>query len=100
MIDRPAAGQAQVTEVTRIADPVPVHPLLDGLKETHPALVDRIGAGDAFLGVTSLCAVQQIPLDILGFIGNVVGSEAVAIVGNRESIEQVPLCRHIEHLLK
>ncbi|HOB46119.1 MAG TPA: hypothetical protein PKM60_08110 [Zoogloea sp.] len=33
MIDRPAAGQAQVTEVTRIADPVPVHPLLDGLKE-------------------------------------------------------------------
>lgn len=33
MIDRPAAGQVQVTEVTRIADPVPVHPLLDGLKE-------------------------------------------------------------------
>lgn len=33
MIDRPAAGQAQVTEVARIADPVPVHPLLDGLKE-------------------------------------------------------------------
>lgn len=33
MINRPAAGQAQVTEVTRIADPVPVHPLLDGLKE-------------------------------------------------------------------
>lgn len=63
-------------------------------------VVDRIGAGDAFLAITALCAVLNVPPDILGFIGNVVGSEAVAIVGNRESIEQVPLCRHIEHLLK
>jgi rfaE bifunctional protein kinase chain/domain/rfaE bifunctional protein nucleotidyltransferase chain/domain len=63
-------------------------------------VVDRIGAGDAFLAVTALCAAQNVPLEVLGFIGNVVGSEAVAVVGNRESIEQVPLCRHIEHLLK
>lgn len=63
-------------------------------------IVDRIGAGDAFLAITSLCAAQKTPLEVLAFIGNVVGSEAVAIVGNRESIEQVPLFRHIEHLLK
>ncbi|HUQ72893.1 MAG TPA: PfkB family carbohydrate kinase [Planctomycetaceae bacterium] len=63
-------------------------------------VVDRLGAGDAFLAITALCAVQKCPLEILGFIGNVVGSQAVAMVGNRSSIEQVSLCRHIEHLLK
>lgn len=63
-------------------------------------VVDRIGAGDAFLAITALCAVQQAPLELLAFIGNVVGSEAVATVGNSASIERVPLCRHIEHLLK
>jgi sugar/nucleoside kinase (ribokinase family) len=63
-------------------------------------VVDRVGAGDAFLAVTSLCAVQQAPLEIIGFIGNVAGSEAVATMGNSSSLEQVPLCRHIEHLLK
>jgi cytidyltransferase-like protein len=63
-------------------------------------VVDRVGAGDAVFAVTSLCAVQQTPLEIQAFIGNIVGSEAVAAVGNRSAIERVPLCRHIEHLLK
>ncbi len=63
-------------------------------------VVDRIGAGDAVFAVTALCAVQNVPMDVLAFIGNVVGSEAVAVVGNRESIDQVRLSRHIEHLLK
>ena len=65
---------------------------------TH--VVDRIGAGDAFLSVTSLCAVQEAPMEVLGFIGNVVGAQAVATVGNKSSIERIPLSRHIEHLLK
>ncbi len=63
-------------------------------------IVDRVGAGDAFLAITSLCAAQNVPMELIGFIGNVVGSEAVAIVGNKSSIERTPLCRHIEHLLK
>ena len=63
-------------------------------------VVDRIGAGDAFLSITSLCAAQDAPLEVLGFIGNVVGAQAVATVGNKASIERIPLSRHIEHLLK
>lgn len=63
-------------------------------------IVDRIGAGDAFLSITALCAAQRVPLELIGFIGNVVGSEAVAVVGNKSSIERTALCRHIEHLLK
>lgn len=63
-------------------------------------VVDRIGAGDAFLSVTSLCAAQNAPMEVLGFIGNVVGAQAVATVGSKSSIERIPLSRHIEHLLK
>jgi rfaE bifunctional protein kinase chain/domain/rfaE bifunctional protein nucleotidyltransferase chain/domain len=65
---------------------------------TH--VVDRVGAGDAFLAVTSLCAVQAAPLEVLAFLGNVAGAEAVATVGNRDTMEQLPFSRHVEALLK
>ncbi|MFC1986958.1 PfkB family carbohydrate kinase [Chloroflexota bacterium] len=63
-------------------------------------VVDRIGSGDAVLALTSLCAAQQAPAEILCFIGNVVGAEAVAILGNQKSIEYPSLFKHIESLLK
>ena len=63
-------------------------------------VVDRIGAGDAVLSLTALCVAQQAPMEVVGFIGNVVGAQAVATVGHRRSIERVPLFRHIESLLK
>lgn len=63
-------------------------------------VVDRTGAGSAFIAITALCAAGGAPLELIGFIGNVVGAEAVAVVGQREFIELTPLCRHIEHLLK
>jgi rfaE bifunctional protein nucleotidyltransferase chain/domain len=63
-------------------------------------VVDRVGAGDAVLSVTAMCAAQHAPMDVVGFIGNCVGMQAVGIVGNRSSIERVPLARYIECLLK
>lgn len=63
-------------------------------------VVDRIGAGDAVLSLTSLFAVQNAPVEMLGFIGNVAGSEAVATMGHRQSLEFVPFMRHVETLLK
>lgn len=61
---------------------------------------DRVGAGDAVLAVTSLFAAQGAPSDLIGFVGNVVGSEAVNIMGNKSFIEKVPLMKHIVHLMK
>lgn len=61
---------------------------------------DRIGAGDAVLAITSLCMVQNAPAELVGFIGNVVGAEAVTIMGNESSINKVSLMKHISHLLK
>lgn len=63
-------------------------------------VVDRVGAGDAVLAITSLLAYLGAPAELLAFVGNVVGAEAVNIMGNKESIKKVSLMKHISHLLK
>ena len=63
-------------------------------------VVDRVGAGDAVLAITSLFAYRNAPAELVAFIGNVVGAEAVNIMGNKESIKKVSLMKHISHLLK
>jgi sugar/nucleoside kinase (ribokinase family) len=63
-------------------------------------VVDRVGAGDAFLSVAALCAAQGAPMDVVSFVGNAVGAQAVATVGNRNAVDRATLLRHIESLLK
>lgn len=63
-------------------------------------VVDRVGAGDAVLALTSLFSYLDAPAELLAFVGNVVGSEAVNIMGNKDSIKKVSLKKHISHLLK
>jgi len=62
--------------------------------------VDRVGAGDAFLAVTALAAAQGAPGEMIGFIGNVVGAEAVEIVGNDKAIDKLKIKKCIVSLLK
>ncbi|MFC2022213.1 PfkB family carbohydrate kinase [Chloroflexota bacterium] len=63
-------------------------------------VVDRMGAGDAVLSLTTLCVAQKAPMEVVGFIANVVGAQAVTTLGHRTSIERVPLFKSIESLLK
>jgi len=63
-------------------------------------IVDRIGAGDAYLAITSACVAAGYPMDVVGLIGNAVGALAVRIVCNRESVDPVPLYKFITALLK
>lgn len=63
-------------------------------------VVDRVGAGDAFLAVTALAAAQKAPYEMLGFIGNVIGAEAVEIVGNDKAIDKLKIKKCIVSLLK
>lgn len=63
-------------------------------------VVDRIGAGDAFLVATAMCAAQGAPAEITAFIGNVVGAQATRIVGNSRSVEKLAVIRHAQALLK
>jgi rfaE bifunctional protein nucleotidyltransferase chain/domain len=63
-------------------------------------VVDRIGAGDAYLAITAPCAAAGYAAELVGFIGNAVGALAVRIIGNRTAVEPVPLFKFITALLK
>ncbi|UCD87636.1 MAG: hypothetical protein JSV01_07785, partial [Desulfobacterales bacterium] len=63
-------------------------------------IVDRVGAGDAYLSISSLCVAAGFPAQLVGLIGNAVGALAVQVVCNRESIEPVPLYKFLATLLK
>ncbi|MCX7121822.1 MAG: PfkB family carbohydrate kinase [Gammaproteobacteria bacterium] len=64
------------------------------------AVIDRVGAGDAVLAISSLYAYHDAPSDMIGFIGNVAGAEAVSIMGNKSAINKIGFMKHISHLLK
>lgn len=63
-------------------------------------VVDTVGAGDAFLAVTSPMVAAGGDLEHIGFIGNAAGAIKVGIVGHRQSVEKLPLIRYITTLLK
>ncbi|MDP6708077.1 MAG: PfkB family carbohydrate kinase [Alphaproteobacteria bacterium] len=63
-------------------------------------VVDTVGAGDAFLSVTSPLVAAGVPMEMVGFVGNAVGAMKVGIVGHRESVEKVPLVKFLTALLK
>jgi len=64
------------------------------------AVVDRVGAGDAVLAISSLYAYHNAPSELIAFIGNVAGAEAVSIMGNKNPINKVGFMKHISCLLK
>lgn len=63
-------------------------------------VLDRVGAGDAFLAITSPLVKAGMPTEAVGFVGNAVGALAVTIVGNKQSVEPVPLLKSINTMLK
>ena len=64
------------------------------------SVVDSVGAGDAVLSVTALCAYNNCPPDLLPYIGNCVGALAVQILGNERPVTKVELNKMISHMLK
>ena len=63
-------------------------------------VVDTVGAGDAFLSVTSPLVAAGGRIDRVGFIGNVVGALKVEIVGHRKPVEKSALVKAVTALLK
>jgi rfaE bifunctional protein nucleotidyltransferase chain/domain len=62
--------------------------------------IDTLGAGDAFFAITSPLVRLNAPMDMVGFIGNVVGSIYIKILGNQRSIQKNELFHTMENLLK
>ena len=63
-------------------------------------VVDTIGAGDAFFAYTAPCFAVGMPLDLVSFIGNVVGALAVQIVGNKKPVEKYEVMEYVHNLLR
>ena len=76
----------------------------EGTIHTIPAvarnIVDTVGAGDAFLAITSPMVAAGAPMNLVGFIGNVVGALKVEIVGHRRSVDKASLIKGVTGLLK
>ncbi len=75
-----------------------------GMVHTVPALstkvVDRIGAGDAFLSLTGICLGGGLPSDVAAFIGSAAAALDVQIVCNREPVNPTSLNKYVTTLLK
>jgi len=99
--DRVQANQLAVTRGTKGVM------MFDRRRKTFhkiPALstkvVDRIGAGDAFLSLAGLCAAKGLDPEVAAFVGSVAAAMDVQIVCNREPINPVGLNKYISTLLK
>lgn len=62
-------------------------------------VVDTIGAGDAFFSVATLFAAAGASIELSLFLGNIAGSLASNIVGNREPIDKSNLLKFTSTLL-
>ena len=63
-------------------------------------VVDRIGAGDAFLSLAGLCLGGGLAPEVSAFIGSAAAAIDVQIVCNREPIASAGLQKYISTLLK
>jgi bifunctional ADP-heptose synthase (sugar kinase/adenylyltransferase) len=63
-------------------------------------IVDRTGAGDAYLALSALCAAAGKDMELVGFAGNAAGALHVATVCNRTPVEPVALYKFVTALLK
>ncbi|MFQ5451082.1 MAG: PfkB family carbohydrate kinase [Nitrospinaceae bacterium] len=63
-------------------------------------VLDRVGAGDAFLSLTGLCLGGGLPSDMGLFVGSAAAALDVQIVCNREPVAPTDLYKYITTLLK
>ena len=90
--------------VTRGTKGVMMHDRVNKTFHNVPALatrvVDRIGAGDAFLSLAGICLAKGIDAQVAAFIGSVAAAMDVQIVCNREPVSPVGLNKYVSTLLK
>jgi len=96
--------QARQVAVTRGTKGVMVYDRVSRKIHKVPALaarvVDRIGAGDAFLSLAGLCAAKGMDSELTAFIGSVAAAMDVQIVCNRDPVSPVGMSKYISTLLK
>lgn len=99
-----AAVDAKYLSVTRGTKGVVMFDICERQTNRVPALssrvVDRIGAGDAYLSLSSLCLAKGLKPEIANFVGSVAAAMDVQIVCNRKPIDRIELKKYVTTLLK
>ena len=62
-------------------------------------VVERVGAGDAVLALSSLAAACDLDPQLMGVLGNLAGAQQVAVVGNRASVSKDKLVARVREIL-
>ena len=62
-------------------------------------VVDRMGAGDAYLAVTTPCVAAGMPMDVAALFGGAAAAMAVETVGNRTPVDAAAVQRFVTALL-
>lgn len=73
---------------------------IDCIPAFTSTIIDTMGAGDAFFSLTAPLVTINVPMEIVGFIGNAVGAMYVKVIGNKEPIKKAPLYKYITSLTK
>ncbi len=63
-------------------------------------VVDRVGAGDAFLAISGLCLSGKVNAELSAFLGSVAAALEVQSVCNRDPVNSVSLFKYVTTLLK
>jgi bifunctional ADP-heptose synthase (sugar kinase/adenylyltransferase) len=63
-------------------------------------VVDTIGAGDAVFSYAAICFAAGLPLELIAFVGNVVGALAVQIVCNKKPVEKHEVLQFLSVILQ
>jgi rfaE bifunctional protein kinase chain/domain/rfaE bifunctional protein nucleotidyltransferase chain/domain len=63
-------------------------------------IVDKVGAGDAMLALSSICLKLNIDKNLLLLIGSLASSQVVETIGNSKSVNKMDLLKSINYLLK
>lgn len=76
----------------------------DNRFEQIPALtvnaIDRVGAGDSYLAISSLAMSMGNPMVCSAFLGSLAAAMSVQTIGNQESIKKVQLCKYLIRIMK
>ena len=62
-------------------------------------VLERVGAGDAVLAITSLAIAGGVQPELVGVLGNLAGAQQVSVMGNSQHIKKARLLEQLEEHL-
>jgi bifunctional ADP-heptose synthase (sugar kinase/adenylyltransferase) len=63
------------------------------------AVVDKMGAGDAYFAITAPCVAAGMPMEVVGLLGSAAAALAVGFVGNRSFVDRPSVESFVHALL-